>query len=463
MTTAGDDIVGCRGTLQALADDIAAGHHCPTVSWGVVADGELVLHSGTPHTVYRIASMTKSFTSAAVLALRDEGVLGLDDPVARHAPELGAVAGPPGSPAITVRHLLSMSSGLATDDAWADCHLDISPAEIDRVYSGGSAFAHLVGTTYEYSNLGFAMLGRVVERVSGVRVQEHVAERFLKPLGLARTTWLKPTTGDWARPHRVRQGTTVEADAEPLGDGELAPMGGLWSTVADLARWVAWLDEATTRPAATDWVGLSPSSRREMQKVHTFIGVTSVAGRTCPAGYGFGLNLRADPELGTIVAHAGGLPGYGSNMRWFGGRGIGVIALANSTYAPMSVLTMQMLTALHQVNVVPPPAAPEAPHFTEACHRLVALLNCWSDRAAEELFADNVALDEPLADRRAAAEYLLATHGTLTVTAVEPTSATSGTVLVQGRDRPLRITVELAPLADAPVQFYSVDGQSHAG
>ena len=64
---------------------------------------------------------------------------------------------------------------------------------------------------------------------------------------------------------------------------------------------------------------------------------------------------------------------------------------------------------------------------------------------------------------RLEAAEAVATHGTLTVTAVEPTSATSGTVLVQGRDRPLRITVELAPLADAPVQFYSVDGQSHAG
>lgn len=463
MTAAGGDIARCRSTLQALADDISAGHHCPSVSWGVVADGELVVHSGTPDTVYRIASMTKSFTAAAVLALCDEGVLNIDDPAVRHAPELGAVAGPSGSPPITVRHLLSMTSGLATDDAWADRHLDISPAEIDRVYSSGSAFAHLVGTTYEYSNLGFAMLGRVVERASGVRVQEHVAERFLKPLGLEHTTWVKPTEEDWARPHRVRHGTTVEALPEPLGDGELAPMGGLWSTVSDLARWVAWLDEATTTPAATNWVGLAPSSRREMQRVHTFIGVTSVAGRTCPAGYGFGLNLRADPELGTIVAHAGGLPGYGSNMRWFGGRGMGVIALANSTYAPMSVLTMQMLAALHQTGAVPPPATPKAPRFTETCHRLVALLNSWSDGAAEELFADNVALDESLADRRTAAEHLLATHGTLTVIAVEPMSATSGTVLVQGRDRPLRVTVELAPLAGAPVQFYSVDGQPSSG
>ena len=124
---------------------------------------------------------------------------------------------------------------------------------------------------------------------------------------------------------------------------------------------------------------------------------------------------------------------------------------------------MQTLPALHQAGVVPPPAAPEAPHFIEACHRLVALLNSWSDGTAEELFADNVALDESFADRRVAAEHLLAGNGPLAVTAVEPTSATSGTVLVQGRERPLRITVELAPLAATPLQFYSVDGPPHAG
>lgn len=443
-------------TLQRLADDLALAHHCPSVSWGVVQDDELVADSGTPHTVYRIASMTKSFTAAVVLALRDEGVLRLDDPATRHAPELAAVVGPPGSPPITLRHLLSMSSGLATDDAWADRHLDITAEEIDAVYVGGGSFAHVVNTAFEYSNLGYAMLGRVVLRATGQPVQQHVTERFLLPLGLRRTTWAQPDHDEWARPHRVQDGVSVPEGNEPLGDGEIAPMGGLWTTVADLARWVAWLDDAIARPAVTSWVGLSPASRREMQRVHTYVGVTSVAGRSSPGGYGFGLNLRDDPELGTLVAHAGGLPGYGSNMRWCSGSGVGVVALANTTYAPMSVLTMQMLVALHEHGALPPRPAPTAPTFAAACHRLVALLNGWSDAAATELFADNVAPDESLARRAAAAAALLARHGPLRVVEVLPGSATSGAVRVQGRGEPFRIVVELAPLAGGPVQLYTV-------
>jgi CubicO group peptidase (beta-lactamase class C family) len=126
----------CRAELQELSDTTALDEHVASISWGVVAGGQLVEHgcTGTLHdhlpaderAVYRIASMTKSFTAAVVLALRDEGVWQLDDPVARHAPELGSVSGPAGSPPITLRHLLSMTSGLATDDAWADRHLDIT-------------------------------------------------------------------------------------------------------------------------------------------------------------------------------------------------------------------------------------------------------------------------------------------------------------------------------------------------
>lgn len=445
-----------HAALQRLADETAAAHHCPSLSWGVIADGELVATGGSPHTVYRIASMTKSFTAATVLALRDEGALALDDPVAGHAPELATVRGPAGSPPITVRHLLSMTSGLATDDAWADRHLDIGADEIDRIYAAGCAFAHPVNTAYEYSNLGYGMLGRVVQRATGVRLQQHVSERFLRPLGLSRTTWVQPDHDDWARPHRVRDGASVAEGSEPLGDGEIAPMGGLWSTVADLATWVAWLDEAFTRPDATDWVGLSPASRREMQRTQTYVGITAVAGRSCPMGYGFGLNLRDDPELGMLIAHAGGLPGYGSNMRWCSGRGIGAIALANTTYAPMSALTMQLLVALHERGELPPRPAVAAPGLEAACHRLVALLSRWDDAEAQALFADNVAADDPLERRAASAAALVARHGALRVVTVEPESATSGRVVVQGSGAPFRIVVELAPLAHQPVQYYAV-------
>jgi CubicO group peptidase (beta-lactamase class C family) len=456
--------------LQALVADFAHQHHCPTISWGLVRDGALA-HAGSfgtlevpadaagppdAHTVYRIASMTKSFTAAAVLGLRDEGQLSIDVPVSDYAPELAAVRGPAGSPPITLRHLMSMTSGLATDDAWADRHLDIDAASIDGVYAAGPSFAHLTNVAYEYSNLGFGMIGRTVQRATGRRVQEHVSERLLGPLGLAETSWTEPTDRRWARPYRWEDEQFVPDLPHPIGDGEIAPMGGIWTTVHDLARWVAWLDDANVHPHQPDAVGLSPASRREMQRFNTYVGRTTLAGRTSPAGYGFGLNLRDDADLGIVVSHSGGLPGYGSNMRWIAGSGVGVVALSNVTYAPMSELTMRMLVHLHELGALPSRPPLVAPAVDAAAHRLVALLNNWTDAAADQLFADNVALDEAYARRAAAAAKLVATHGPLRVVAVHPESATSGEVEVQGSGEPFRIDVQLAPLAGTPVQLYGL-------
>ena len=118
---------------DAVADTFLTDRHIPGVAYGVVVGGELVHARGIgtlrvgeeappdADSVFRIASMTKSFTAATILGLRDEGRLALDDPIARHVPELAELRGPTAdSPAITVRHLLTMSAGLATDDPWGD-------------------------------------------------------------------------------------------------------------------------------------------------------------------------------------------------------------------------------------------------------------------------------------------------------------------------------------------------------
>lgn len=455
----------CILQLQSVALEMATRNQCPSISWGVVVDGVLAHHGAVGHlddgsapsasTVYRIASMTKSFTAAAVLALRDEGVWSLDDPVARYAPELGSVIGPAGSAPITLRHVLSMTSGLATDDAWADRHLDISAAEIDVIYAGGPTFAHLPNAAYEYSNLGYAMIGRAIERATGLRAQQHIIDRFLKPLAMKDTTWEQPAHDNWARPYRTQDEQIARDMPDPIGDGDLAPMGGLWTTVADLAKWVAWFDSANTQPQQGDIIGLSTASRREMQRVHTFIGVTTVASHTSPAGYGFGLTVCHDHRLGTIVAHAGGLPGYGSSMRWCAGRGLGVIALSNTFYAPMSVLTMQLMDVLHERGVVPVPAV-VAPVWEAAAQRLVDLLNKWDDVVADDLFEDNVALDESLDRRRTAAAALIATHGPLRIASMRPASTANGDFDVRGTGEPFRIYLELSPTPGAPVSVYTI-------
>ena len=452
--------------VDELVARTATTQHCPSISWGIVIDGALARAGSTgavqgaaptADTVYRIASMTKSFTSAAVLALRDEGVLSLDDPITLHAPELAAVAPPTidGGP-IRVRHLLSMSGGMATDDPWADRHIDITDDELDAVLADGVLFAGVTGSSCEYSNLGFGLLGRIVKRATGRRVQDLVSERLLGPLGMDRTSWLPPRHDDWARPFRVQDGAAVADRGAPLGDGEIAPMGGIWTTVADLARWVAWLDDATPARDSIDDGPLCRASRREMQEIQRYAGMRSLAGRPTPSGYGFGLWVSHEPSLGRVVGHSGGFPGYGSNMRWIAGRRVGVIALANVTYAPMADLTMRIIDVLHDHDALPRAPVLDSPLLVDIAGRLIDLLQDWHDEVADELFADNVVLDEPYDRRRIASERLVAEcGGSLHLERVEATTATEGRlVLRRPSGTPLRMKVQIAPTRPPRVQLY---------
>ncbi|HEX2784400.1 MAG TPA: serine hydrolase domain-containing protein [Ilumatobacteraceae bacterium] len=464
-----------RPDLERLVVRRSQQDHC-SIAWGVVAHGELVLTGAcaaepdpmpTPRTVFRIASMTKSFTAAAILILRDRGALRLDDPVAHIVPEFSAVVGPTSdSPPITIRHLLSMAAGMVTDDMWADRHLDVSDDDVDELLASGATFAWPPQLRGEYSNLGFAMLGRVIQRASGRRAQQFITENLLLQLGMHRTTWKQPNHDDWARPYVVRDDLRV-ADIAPLSDGAFAPMGGLWSCVADLARWVAWLADAFPPRDGDESGPLCRASRRDMQQVqrswptvHTPAngeGDDSTPERIDGGGYGFGLFVTHDDRFGHFVAHSGGLPGYGSNMRWLPGRGIGVIALGNVTYAPMTMLARRMLEVVDDHGLAAAVPIRPSPALEAAAHGLALLLSDWTEDAAEELFADNVDLDESFSRRAGRAAELVAARGTLTLLGIEAETAMRGRATMRCTDgTDVKIDLDLSPVVPPRIQFYEV-------
>ncbi len=445
--------------IQRIVDDFAIEQHCPSVAWGLVIDGSLAATGAvgdvTDQTVYRIASMTKSFSAAATLLLRDEGALRLDDEVATHAPELASLANGDAAP-ITVRDLLTMTSGFPTDDHWADRHLDLTDDEFDRIIADGPLFAHAPGDAWEYSNFGFAVLGRVVHRATGQRIQDVVSDRLLAPLGMTGTTWTQPEHDDWARPYRWQDDHHLD-ELPPLDDGLIAPMGGLWTTVADVARWVSWLDEAFPARSGADDGPLRRASRRAMQTPQRYVGLRAVRGVESPGSYGFGLQVVDDPVLGSLVAHSGGLPGYGSNMRWLPGRRIGAIALANVTYAPMSDLTARILDHLHAAGLVPPEATPVSPAVADIAPRLIALLNDWNDTTATDLFTTSLVHDDALDRRRAQAERIVSQTGRLTIASIEPKTATRATVGCDGAaGQSAAVTFLLAPPSPPQIQSYTL-------
>jgi CubicO group peptidase (beta-lactamase class C family) len=464
----------------------------PGLAYGVVAGGELV-HSGglgtrraggsppDADTVFRIASMTKSFTAAVVLTLRDSGALALDDPAVGYVPELAGLRLPaPGCPQLTIRHLLTMTAGFPADDPWGDRQQGLDPAAFARLLAdGGVRCAWAPGTRFEYSNLGYAILGKVVESVTGQDYAEAVRERLLRPLRLDRTGY-EAADADAAQlargyRHDGSDGGWLEVPVDPYG--AFAPMGGLFSCVRDLARWIAGF--AAAFPARSAAPGdadaghpLSRASRREMQLAQVTIaaggdGTVIRFGGPPRLAYGLGLFCEDDPSVGDIVQHSGGYPGFGSNMRWHPGTGLGVIVLANGTYAPAGALAAELLTALlssadgtasrsgcRVSGPVPAPGGPW-PATLAARDAVDGLLQDWNDDVAGRLLAPNVDLDQPLAERRADIATLRARIGPFERNAGRPAECDSpahcrwwltgpaGTVAAQ---------IRLAPLHEPLVQ-----------
>ena len=416
--------------VDALAEGFQRRGTQPGMAYGIVEAGRLVHAGGFGEqrlggpvpgagTVFRIASMTKSFTAAAVLALRDGGQLALDDPAEQFVPELRGLARPtPDSPRVSVRHLLTMTAGFPTDDPWGDRQQGLPLAEFSAFLAAGPSFAWAPGTRFEYSNLGYAILGRVITAVSGQAYPDFVRDRLLRPLGLAGSGFEAAEFDASHLARGYRQGPGGWEELTPDGCGAFAPMGGVFSCVADLARWVGGFAGAFPpgEPGAGGAHPLARATRREMQlpqvglvppAVERLPGDPAAGG---PESYGFGLFVEEHPVHGRIISHSGGYPGFGSNMCWHPGTGIGAIVLANGTYAPAPVLAARLLTAM--IGPAPParaagraaayPAAPAGPWpATLAAQREAnKLLYRWNDARADRLFSENVALDEPYPERR---------------------------------------------------------------
>ncbi|HUQ42825.1 MAG TPA: serine hydrolase domain-containing protein [Candidatus Limnocylindria bacterium] len=431
--------------IDALADRRFGEWHVPGLAYGVIADGRLVHARGlgtlrvgedappTPSSVFRIASMTKSFTAATVLHLRDEGRLRLDDPVGQHVPELADLRGPTSdSPLITIRHLLTMTAGFPTDDPWGDRQQGLDLGAFSELLRGGLSFAWAPGIRFEYSNTGYGILGRVITNVAGREYRDVVRERLLAPLSMDSTGYL----AEEVEPERLAHGYLWRDEAfveEPMeGYGALAAMGGLFTTIEDLSRWViGFLDSTPPRDGPENGHPLSRASRREMQQpmVPGELRLSQSAPDAMPdaetSHYGFGLFQIDTLAFGRMIGHGGGYPGFGSHMRWHPASGLGIVSLANSRYGPAGPLAREQMQELLRLEAAPVrkvrPAAP-----TEAARAAVErLLGAWDDAEAAELFAMNIELDEPVALRKAAIQRIRERHGALRADDVIPNESLS--------------------------------------
>ena len=462
--------------VDALIRDFMAANHVPGAAWGIVADGRLV-HTGAAgyrelatktapnaDTVFRIASMTKSFTAMAILKLRDEGKLALDDPAERYVPELASLRYPTSdAPRITIRHLLSHAEGFPEDNPWGDQQLSISDQRLSEMLRGGIPFANAPGVAYEYSNYGFMILGRIVARVSGMPYEEYVSTNILKPLGMTSST-LEPSR---VAPNRLAHGYRWEDDQwkeeRQLPYGAGGSMGGMLTSINDLSRYVAVYLSAWPPHDGPETAPIRRASLREMQQLWrpAAATVTSDAGGAIQlnaGGYAFGLRVSQTCRFKYVVSHTGGLPGFGSIMQWLPDYGAGVIAFGNLTYTGWGRVISNVFEALaRDGRIAPRPAVPSTA-LIEARDAVSRLVIKWDDGLADRIAAENLFLDQSRDRRRAAIETLRGDAGACAMPRdfdyVE--NALRGRWTIACERQKLQISITLAPTEPPKVQYLSV-------
>jgi CubicO group peptidase (beta-lactamase class C family) len=270
---------------------------------------------------FRVGSITKTFVAVAILQLRDEGALELDDPVERHVTEVPHTGA-------TLRRLLAHASGLQREPAgnvWATLELPDRDAFLASLAEAEQVLAP--GLAWHYSNLAFVLLGDVVGRLRGELPEEAIERTVLRPLGLERTSWLP------LAPHA--QGYLVE----PWHDGvrrehhvelgALASLGQLWSTAGDLARWGDFMSEPDPAVLAAD-------TAREMHALQ------AMADEKWHRGWGLGVALLRSGDR-IFGGHGGAMPGFLASLTWDRETRTGAVVLTNSgANAPVEVLGLEL-------------------------------------------------------------------------------------------------------------------------
>ncbi|GGT38148.1 serine hydrolase [Streptomyces kurssanovii] len=394
------------GTRRALLYRIAVAQsegRAPSLAAAVQRNGHLVWtgsrtsvdgHAPDADTQYRIGSITKTFTAVLVMRLRDEGLLGLDDPLDKHLPGTGAGE-------VTIAQLLGHSAGLSaeTPPPWWERTPGSMRPELSDVLGEDTAM-HPAGRRHHYSNPGYTLLGSLVEAVRGVSWEEALRREILEPLGLERTSAQPqaPHAGGWA----VHPWADVMLP-EPVEDlGLMAPAGQLWSTPADLCRFAAFL-------AAGDERVLGAESVREMRVPSVPLEAGEWSGT-----YGLGLQILRH-EGRTLVGHSGSLPGFVAGLWVSVDDGVAAVALANATSGlPAATVAADLVRIVADAEPkIPEPWRP----LPEVDQELLGLTGPWywgTSAYVLRLVADRGVELEPLRGGGRRSRFLVGADGTWT-------------------------------------------------
>jgi len=350
-----------RDAWQSRLDAFVSTESLPGLTLGILSDDEVhVFASGvlniatevhvTPDSVFQIGSVTKAYTATLLLMLVDDGLLELDTPLVSMIPEL-AWGDASAREMVTVRHLLTHTSGIDGDH-----FLDLGRGEdvLERYVAtcGDLAQVFAPGAAWSYSNTGFAIAGRLIEKLTGLTYDQALAERVLRPLGMTRSC----TLPEEALRHRAAFGHVAGADGLELAPVVATPRtmgsaGGVAASAADvLALARLYLDG-----------GVDRNGRRLLTEAaisNAFTPQVPVPDPSLADDWGLGFMLRTW-DGARVVGHDGGTVGQGASLRILPDHGVAVVVLGNGPGlgTAMDELVRSAVEELCGIQP-PPPLAP---------------------------------------------------------------------------------------------------------
>lgn len=456
--------------IDQMYKEYAEKNHFPGYAYGIIVDGQLI-HSradgfidldkknpATDQSMFRIASMTKSFTAFAIVKLRDENKLKFDDPVSMYIPEIQDQHLTKDTPVITIRDLLIHSAGFPTDDPWADRKLHDTKEEFLELLKKGLFFSNVPGTVYEYSNLGYTMLGYIIEKITGISYEKFVN----KTIRLQEISWDFRDVPSSQLVHGYRWSEEKWTEEEMLPHGIFGAMGGIIASVQSFSQYIALHLSAWPPRDDIERGPLKRSSLREMHQPWKFreLVLDKYPDGRCRAltsGYGYGLNCMRDDQGRVFVGHSGGLPGFGSNWYMMPEYGIGVVLFANVTYAPAAKVNLEVLDSLVEAAQLNPRKLPPSNILKDRQEALVKLLPSWENARASGIFAENFFLDNLIDSLKKETSQLFEKAGKIiTVGDLIPANQLRGHFIVKGANNDLQISFALAPENPALIQQYQI-------
>lgn len=417
-------IVNKLSAVREAVATIVAADRLIGVAVGIVVDGELVLgegfgarHTGTggaidTRTAFRIGSITKLFTAMTALRLAETGRLDLDAPAASLVPELDRLAYPSADARrLTVRDILTHTAGLARNPDLPPLHVDDAATREQLMRAiDGMSLVRGPGLAYEYSNLGFGLLGHIVAAASGQPYHDAIRGAVLEPLGMRATVWERSdVAGDrLAIGHAVKDGR-IEV-VQPTRHGDIDAAGGLFSTVEDLARFAAF-QLAAWPPRGEPEAG--PLTRATLREAQSLRGLTWRVSQGCDQVH--------------VVGHSGAVDGYHATLRILPNAGIGVIVLANAAWADTGHIADEIQRVLARDGGLALRTPQALPVLTTTAAQVTRLLSAWDDAGFAAIATLAWRDDDAIARLGERVRWLFSQLGACTLGPLRrPTSAWSG-------------------------------------